>query len=519
MLLINALFPLCNSWLLILSFALCAVSIYLSYKNRDKTALIFLFFTAFFLRLFMAHLDPFLHEWDERFHALVARNMMHDPFTPMLRISDWAHYDYRDWSRNHIWLHKQPLFLWQMALSMKLFGVSAFAIRYPGVLMGCISVLMIYRIGILMTANKHIAFLAALLACFSYYPLELMSGLFGMDQNDTAFSFYVVASMWAYAEYTAKKNLKYAILIGVFAGCAILIKWLAGLLVFSAWGIIILSNFRKEDFKMEAIHYLIALAVCTFVFMPWQFYILYRFPAEARFEYEYNIRRLHEAVDGRSGTWLYYIHNSGLYFNPALYWLLPIGILIIAAMKKYRNKLSLAVVLCFVIALVFFSFISKTMCDAYIMPIVPLGYIFMAIAVFEIINRAKLFRYLFIPVATILSFTILNLPEITNEHDPANIGHNNWVDYTTKRDNDMVYRNLRKYLPADIKIVLNAKDYEDVMFYNNDMDAYYSYISPEDFEKIKKQHLRVGIFNTPKNPMPDYIWSYENIYIIQPEIK
>ncbi len=33
-------------------------------------------------------LDPFLHTWDERYHALVAKNMMVHPFTPMLHVDD-----------------------------------------------------------------------------------------------------------------------------------------------------------------------------------------------------------------------------------------------------------------------------------------------------------------------------------------------------------------------------------------------------------------------------------------------
>jgi len=36
------------------------------------------------VRIFAAMLDPFLNTWDEQFHALVAKNMMANPFKPML---------------------------------------------------------------------------------------------------------------------------------------------------------------------------------------------------------------------------------------------------------------------------------------------------------------------------------------------------------------------------------------------------------------------------------------------------
>ncbi len=95
------------------------------FKDKGyKFALFVIIIFGFFLRILTAKLDPFLHPWDERFHALVSRNLMHSPFKPMLRafpVTD--NFDINEWCCNHIWLHKQPLFMWQMALSMKAFGI------------------------------------------------------------------------------------------------------------------------------------------------------------------------------------------------------------------------------------------------------------------------------------------------------------------------------------------------------------------------------------------------------------
>ena len=54
--------------------------------KKKKTALLLLIISAFLLRLLMVSLDPYLQDWDERFHALVAKNMMDYPFKPMLRV-------------------------------------------------------------------------------------------------------------------------------------------------------------------------------------------------------------------------------------------------------------------------------------------------------------------------------------------------------------------------------------------------------------------------------------------------
>src|SRR5687768_6910766 len=86
------------------------------YPRHPKYALSSLLAGTFILRVFMAQLDPFLNLWDERYHALVAKNMMLEPFKPMLYANPVLPYSFDSWTNNHIWLHKQPLFLWQIAL-------------------------------------------------------------------------------------------------------------------------------------------------------------------------------------------------------------------------------------------------------------------------------------------------------------------------------------------------------------------------------------------------------------------
>ncbi len=104
-------------------------------QQRPAQALLLLMGAAFLLRLTMIGLDPFLHDWDERYHALVARNLMDAPLRPMLRAIPALPYNYKAWCCNHVWLHKQPLFLWQMALAMKVFGTNVVALRLPSALL------------------------------------------------------------------------------------------------------------------------------------------------------------------------------------------------------------------------------------------------------------------------------------------------------------------------------------------------------------------------------------------------
>ena len=43
-----------------------------------------------------------LNPWDERFHALVAKNLIADPLKPTLYRSPAVAFDYRDWASNHV---------------------------------------------------------------------------------------------------------------------------------------------------------------------------------------------------------------------------------------------------------------------------------------------------------------------------------------------------------------------------------------------------------------------------------
>jgi 4-amino-4-deoxy-L-arabinose transferase-like glycosyltransferase len=136
------------------------ISAFFLFFWKKNLGLIALVVGAFFLALFMASMDPFLHLWDEQQHALVAKNMAQYPFKPMLYKDPILPYLHSYWIQNHIWLHKQPLFLWQMALSIKMFGANVLAVRLPSIIMFSLLPLIVYRIGTIVK-NAQAGFIAA----------------------------------------------------------------------------------------------------------------------------------------------------------------------------------------------------------------------------------------------------------------------------------------------------------------------------------------------------------------------
>ena len=121
-----------------------------------------------------------------------------------------------------------------MAISQFFFGQTIFAIRLPDVIMHAILTFFIFDMGRIIK-NPRTGFMAALFFTFLVFPLNLISGIAMLDHNDFAFMFYVTASFWAYFNYQQKQKTTWAVLVGLFVGCAILVKWLPGMLVYLGW--------------------------------------------------------------------------------------------------------------------------------------------------------------------------------------------------------------------------------------------------------------------------------------------
>jgi 4-amino-4-deoxy-L-arabinose transferase-like glycosyltransferase len=380
--------------MLLFSILLALVSLYPFYKKQYGLAIGILFLAALLLRYHYIALDPFLHDWDERYHALVAKNMIHNPLKPMLRLNPALEYDFTQWSNNHVWLHKQPLFLWQMALSMSLFGVNEIALRLPNMLMGSLSVLLVYRIGSIFT-NKNIGFLAAFITVFARYQLELVSGSMGIDHNDLAFMFYTTASIWAYSEYknyeyeTTEKDTpqtgqwKWLLAIGVFSGAAILCKWLTGILVFSGWGIALLTQKENRRQLKNWLHLFAAFAISCTIFLPWQIYIHFKFPIESAYERAYSSKHFTEAIEGHSGGGLFYVEHSALYYGYIGTVLAAIGLLLLVILRQKMSKFWIECLVFTLLPYLFFS-AAATKMPTFVYVISPLLHICIALVIYTI---------------------------------------------------------------------------------------------------------------------------------------
>ena len=482
---------------------------------KRHTGIILVLCLGFILRIGSILVDPFLHSWDERFHALVARNMMDDPWVPMLKKMIYADYNPYEWCCNHIWLHKPPLFMWQMALSMKIFGVSEWAMRLPSALMGTVMILMLYRIAILVTGKKRIALWAALLLALSNFHLYMIAGIRGMDHNDVAHGFYILAGFWAYAEYQRQHKWYWAVLAGIFAGAAILVKWLTGLLVFLGWGIQIAVSFiRKEQKRPPPFHFLLALIVCCIIFLPWQWYILTAFPDLARYEYEFNRRHITEVLENNGGEIWYYVEAFPFLLGSGMVLLLIPGIWVLYKDKTADRTLLNFFLIAIGFVFAFFSFVVQTKVMTYLFIIVPPALIFMASG-YDLIRQKIPVRWGRYALAVTVVLLTLNPFRIAGYVSDENVLRRQRIA------NAGIYRNLSATLPPDTRIVMNVNSYEDVdvMFYNNHITAYHWHLDTATLDRLAEQKIRIAVFENHGNyRLPDYVFNYPYLYIIKKQL-
>jgi 4-amino-4-deoxy-L-arabinose transferase len=213
-------------------------------KENYSNCLYFILIGGFLLRIYTS-MDFYLHEWDERFHALVAKNLISNPLKPMLYSVPLLEYDYKNWAGNHIWVHKQPVPLYSIAISMLIFGKNTIALRIPSINLSTISILATFKIGKILTSSK-VGILAAFLFSINGLIIESTAGRVATDHIDVFFYSLVTISVYLLLRSVKNNSTKSLILGAICTGIAILSKWLPALIVVPVW---ILFAYQKQSIK------------------------------------------------------------------------------------------------------------------------------------------------------------------------------------------------------------------------------------------------------------------------------
>ena len=499
-----------------LGILLFIVSIFFYTRNKSNLSFWTLLLGAFCIRIFMSLLDPYLNLWDEQYHALVAKNLILHPLKPTLIENPVIYFQY-SWVNGHIWLHKQPLFLWIIALSLKVFGVNEFAVRLPSILMSTIVVGFIFDIG-KRTLHVSVGYIAALLFATGNFSLELVSGFFGIDHNDVAFLFFVTGSIYFGIRYNEKKSMSLLIWVGIFSGGAFLVKWVMGLIVYFGWSVGILLN-KADKNKVQQIKYLLfSFSIALIVLLPWQIYILKVFPLESHIEFDLNSKHFFEVVEGHGGNALFYWFNLNQLFGKGQ--LIPF--LILFSLFFFFRNLSTNIQRIFFFSIIIFVYafftLARTKMSGFCYFMSPIIYLSLGCLIFEFQKLLKQLitnKIVFNSIRFILLFLIfysnINLHEIQWQHT---LIKSNETARKERLQTMQAIRQVQKEIGNGNNIIFNCKpqDHIPFMFYTGNL-AYDFIPTQEELVIAMKSEKRIVIFYSRN--LPDYITLDNRILIIK----
>lgn len=501
--------------------------------NWKKTAGLFsLFFGAFSLAYFMAALDPFFWVWDEQYHAMVGKNLSNNFLKPMLYQENPVPHDSNFWINNTVWLHKQPLFLWQIALSIKAFGPSVMAVRLPSIILFSFLPLLVYRIGKI-TMNPNSGFYAALLMACAYFPLELVSGFYHTDHNDISFLFYVTASFWAWFEYQNSGKKRYwLILLAIFSGFAVLTKWLMGLLVYVIWFFNHFLFNKKNRWNLKSyLPMILAGAITLMIFLPWQLYILSEFPEQAKHEFAYNSKHFFEAVEGHAGSILYhfreaadwlYGEGNGNSLNGFGWFDLLLVFGLITLLFKIDERKYIVMLLGTVFFVYLFYSIAETKMPAFTLIAMP--FLLMGVGGFfdtiferigEKVGNKIVTAMIIICSLSYLSIDFINLDRIEMHH-AENPRRKNPVRESLLRNHNFIVKfremNLDKdYLLFNSKLALHGNI--PIMFFSGNL-CYEELPDKELMTDLRSKGYKIAVLNT--GDLPKSILDDKQVLLINP---
>jgi 4-amino-4-deoxy-L-arabinose transferase len=346
------------------------ISYRLTGANRFHGAALVIALAALLIRAY-AGADLALHPWDERYHALVAKNLIANPLVPTLRADPVLEYDFRNWTSNHVWLHKPPLALWMQAASMRAFGVSEWPMRFPSLILSTAAVLVTYGIGRVLI-SPHTGLLAAAFHTVHGFSVDLSAGRRATDHVDTLLIFLVETGLLLGLLSLRKHPRATGVVLGAALGLAYLTKSFLGLLILPLWGAM---RLQKAAVSRVATELSIAACVGTAIGAPWTIYTMRAFPQESAYERTAALRHITEVIESQGGPPWTYLWEMPRFFGE-LVWV-PLGAAAILMLRGRATSAHAALLLWVAIPYALFSMFATKM-PAYVMIAAPAIFVLQA---------------------------------------------------------------------------------------------------------------------------------------------
>lgn len=450
-------------------------------RNQDYTkALVVIIVIAAVLRVFSST-DPCLHDWDERYHALVAKNLIEHPLTPTLHDHPVLEFDNDNWVGSNIWLGKPSFPLWLMSGSIAVFGNNVLAVRLPSILLGLLAVWLTFLIGRKLF-DARIGLLAAYFHAINGLVIELVGGKVSSDHVELCFIVMVEIAIYLIVlNQRPKPSLKLAFFAGIFMGLAFLSKWYPALIVIPVWltFLIAYKAFKWKLFFKQGALLLFGFLITT---LPWVFYMLASYPEEMNAILFNALSAYSETVESHVAPTYYYFHKLLVIFNELIY--LALGFFIYRLLKTEKRGPYLGLLIWILIPLVIFT-MAETKRQTYLLISAPAFFIIVSWFWFYLRDFYVNARYKIIN--GILLVALIALP----------------VRYMVERSKLFGGRALQSefYQYSDQQlavldnktIVFGTDDYVEMMFHTDVYAAYRKIPSEEKMKALKSEGFTILI--------------------------
>ncbi len=266
--------------------------------TKSRIILIIAALAAIFFIPFLGRVHLF--DWDEINFAECSREMM--------KMGDYS----RVYINFKPFWEKPPMFMWMQIVSMKIFGVTDFAARFPNAVCGIVTLIVVFLCGSKIY-DKKFGILWALAFGGSLFPnMYFKSGI--IDPWFNLFTFLALFNFILYhwsrngfdKEWLNKKPLRYVMWSGIFMGLAILAKGQVSLMVFLlSLGVYFIYNRFKFYFNWW--HAVLFLIIASAVTCTWYGYETMKngpWFIEEFLKYQYRLFSTHDA--DQKGFWGYH---------------------------------------------------------------------------------------------------------------------------------------------------------------------------------------------------------------------
>ena len=295
-----------------------------------------------------------LSTWDEGFYANLARHMVQDGYWVVPHMYYAIGFGPNEFEP---WLRLPPLGIWLQAISMLVFGVNEFAVRFPSAAASVLTVVVVYLVG-RDIESRRAGFLAGLVYLTTPHVYAFNAGRDGaLDSLLVLFGSLFVYTTWL---AVSRNERRWLYPMGLFAGLAVLTKGFgAGVFLIV---VLPLVFFAQRVFLSRETGY--AVGITGLLTLPWPIYIYSQygdtFVQEFFVRYVFS-RAAGDAFGTRTNTlfsFMEYPYITELLFSPAVFhpwsFILAIGIPVYAYQRftsaDQRSVLGVGFILWWVLA-------------------------------------------------------------------------------------------------------------------------------------------------------------------------